>query len=315
VKIYRATLPAIIRSGRRFTIVSTPLGQSGPFYSISTDIYTYSNYSRHQVPWYEASIMVKPGYYEEALALAAELPTVDRVEKYGSEKLIEIYKGYGSDIQGFQTEFECTFVDETEAYYPWELIVDCREDDAPIWKEWPENYEPQGELAIGVDLAKSRDKSVFTVTEFIKIDDQIHRFVRFIHATQASYEDQFDYLKRLIARVKPSRVTIDQTGVGAVFVERMNRERFSFGGEVNIEGVVFTNQKKEKWATTLKGEMQDRRIHFLPDNDLIRQTHGIRRTKTESNFYRFAGAQDDFFWSAILSFYGEGRIPTRFAFV
>lgn len=313
-KIYTAALPAILRGDTRITIVSTPLGQSGKFYDIATDTFSYPNYSRHVIPWWEANVFVKEGYFEDALAEAPLLLTQERVMKYGNEKLILTYQGYGDDITSFQTEMECMFVDETEAYFPWEMIIDCRHDDMPVMTEWPESFVPKGQLAIGLDLAKERDKSVFTVSEIIEDEEETHRWVRMVHATQESYEDQFAYLKNLIDATKPSRVTIDQTGVGQVFTERIRNERFSFGGEVNIEGVVFTNQKKEKWATTLKGEMQSKRVHLLPSNDLLRQIHGIRRTKTEANFYRFAGKQDDYFWSMVLSFYGgSDRRPVRFS--
>lgn len=312
-KLYQAALPAITRGDSRLTIISTPLGQSGLFYDIAVDTMAYPEYSRHAVPWWESRAMVRPGWYEEALALAAGLLTDERVKRYGSDKLLAIYRSFGSDIQGFQTEYEATFVDETEAYYPWDLIVACRMDDAKLWRDWHIGYEPQGSLAIGVDLAKERDKSVFTVSEVIEEGGEEHKYVRFVKSSQDSYEEQFSYLTRLIRLTKASRVSIDQTGVGQVFVERAKRE-LAVPGTV-IEGVVFTNQKKEKWATTLKGEMQLGTVHLLPHPDLIRQTHGIKRTKTESNFYKFSGVKDDFFWSMVLSFYGEGRVPVRISFL
>lgn len=310
-KLYQAALPAITRGDSRITIVSTPLGQSGLFYDIAVDVDAYPEFSRHAVPWWESRAMVKPGWYDEALAFAADLPTHERVAKYGSDKLNAIFRSFGSDLIGFQTEYEATFVDEAEAYFPWDLVISCRNENLTEWREWPDNYEPKGWLAIGMDLAKERDKTVIIVTEIIEAGDETKRTVRYVKEMHSSYEEQFRFLQGLIAKVKPNRVSIDQTGVGQVFVERAMREiRHS-----NIEGVVFTNQKKERWATTLKGEMQLGNIEFPAHPDLMRQIHGIRRTKTESNFYKFAGIHDDYFWSMVLSFYGEGRVPARISFL
>jgi phage FluMu gp28-like protein len=83
-----------------------------------------------------------------------------------------------------------------------------------------------------------------------------------------------------------------------------------------IEGVTFTNAKKEKWATKFKGELQGRpTVHYPRHTDLMRQIHGIRRTKSEAGFFKFSGGtgakRDDHFWSLMLALYGEGRKPAR----
>jgi phage FluMu gp28-like protein len=310
-KLYRAAMPAITRGNSRLTIISTPLGQSGLFYDIFSNEQAYPEYSRHAVPWWECSAMVKPELYEEALALAAEVEgSEERVLKYGTDKLRIIFNGFGGDLIGFQTEYEASFADEATAYFTWDLIVNCTDNDAQIWKEWRPSYDAAGYLSIGVDLAKERDQTVFTVVEHN--DDQ--KKVLFTRATQEPYNEQFAYLQNLIAAVKPNRVSIDQTGVGATFVEDAKR----LIPHANIEGIVFTNAKKERWATQFKGDMQVGRVSWPNIGDLRRQIHGIRRTKTEANFYKFAAegsGHDDYFWSLMLAMYGEGRVAPRISFV
>lgn len=320
-KLYQAALPAITRGNSRITIISTPLGQSGLFYDICVDVDAYPEYSRHVVPWWESKAMIKDGLYAEALAAAEEdesgasfmkgLGTEERVKEFGSDKLNSIFRSFGSDLISFQTEYEATFVDEAESFFPWDLIVACRNSEQTIWTDWPENYEPKGWLAIGMDLAKERDETVITVTEIIEEGDDVKRIIRFTKPMRRSYDDQFNYLSGLIKKVKPNRVSIDATGVGGVFVERAKRELVNS----NIEAVVFSNLKKEKWATSFKGDMQLGNIEYPAIPDLLRQIHGIRRTKTEGGFFKFAGTHDDFFWSAVLSCYGEGRVPARISFI
>lgn len=310
VKLYRAAMPAITRGDSRLTIISTPLGQSGLFYDIASDEKSYPEYSRHSVPWWECSAMVKPELLEEALAIGALTEgSEERVLKYGTDKLRIIYNGFGGDLIGFQTEYEATFADEATAYFTWDLIVNSTDADLPVWREWPANYEAQGFISIGVDLAKERDQTVFTVVEH---DDDGKKKVLFTRATQEDYSDQFEYLGNLIRATKANRVTIDQTGVGQKFVEDAKR---LLGTQSNIEGVVFTNAKKEKWATTFKGAMQTGTVTWPNINDLRRQIHSIKRTKTEQNFYKFSAPADDYFWSLMLALYGEGRVPGRISFV
>lgn len=309
VKLYRAAMPAITRGDSRLTIISTPLGQSGLFYDIASNVDAYPQYSRHAVPWWECSAMVRPELYEEALAIAASIEgSEERVLKYGTDKLHVIYNGFGGDLIGFQTEYEATFADEATAYFTWDLIVNCTDSELPVLREWNPNYESEGNISIGVDLAKERDQTVFTVIEHT---EDGNAKVLFTRNTQEPYNDQFEYLKTLIIASKATRVTIDQTGVGQKFVE--DAKRLIPG--VNIEGIVFTNAKKEQWATRFKGDMQTGRVSWPNIPDLRRQIHGIKRTKTEANFYKFAGKADDYFWSLMLGLYGEGRVPARISFI
>lgn len=308
-KLYQAALPAISRGEGRMTVISTPLGQSGLFYDICVDVDAYPGYSRHSVPWWEFTGYVKEGYYEEALAFAHELDTVTRIKKYARGPIIAIFEGFGNDIQQFQTEYEATFVDELSSFYPWSLIVENVDDQQGIWKSIPPGWEPEGFVSIGIDLAKAKDESVFTVVEHIEEDGEVQRHVRFVHATQEDYEDQWRYIKGLIKRSGASRITIDQTGLGQVFVEKAKNDPEVAG--VSIEGSVFTNPKKEMWATTFKADLQKNTVHYPRIPDLLRQIHGITRVKSEAGFYKFSGKKDDYFWSLCLALYGEGRTPGR----
>jgi phage FluMu gp28-like protein len=241
--------------------------------------------------------MVVPEKYEEALALAAAVEgSEERVLAYGTDKLHIIYNGFGGDLIGFQTEYEATFADEASAYFTWDLIVNCTDSELPVLREWNPNYDSAGFISIGVDLAKERDQTVFTVVEHL---DDGSKKVLFTRNTQAPYFEQFEYLRTLITATKANRVTIDQTGVGQKFVEDAKRELV---GTV-IEGVVFTNAKKEKWATQFKGDMQTGRVSWPNIGDLRRQIHAIKRTKTEANFYKFSAPADDYFWSLMLGLY------------
>lgn len=306
-KLYQAALPAITRGESRITVVSTPMDMSGLFHDIIEDVEGYPQYSRHYIPWWESLAMCKNELYEEAQALAPVMSTHDRVAKYATDKMKLIYSSFGRDIEAFKTEYECEFVDELEAFFPWDTIVNSRDDEMLYFKgDIPSNWEPVGSLTLGIDLAKQRDESVFTLVEALEDENgAVHRYVRWLHATQIPYQEQVKYINDLIQTVKPARVSVDQTGVGAVIVEQLP----------NVEGVVFTQAKKERWATTFKSELQRGYIHIPPDKTVMDQIHGIKRTKTEGGLFKFAGKKDDYFWSLILACYGEGRAPLNFRFL
>lgn len=313
-KLYQAALPAITRGDGRITIVSTPLGQSGLFYDICTKTDDYPEYSRHAVPWWECSTMcASPDHMREAMAEWATSDTAERVKRWGSPKIQMVLNSFGPDLQGFATEYEATFVDELTAYYPWGLIVDVVNDDD--FKDWGQgsrlapDYEPTGDISIGVDLAKERDESVFTVIEHITNQKgEVTRYPRYVYATQDPYDKQWATLEKLIQRTGARRVSIDQTGIGNVFIEKAQGSPYAGV----IEGVVFTNAKKEAWATTLKSDLQLGNIHLPRHPELMRQIHNISRVKSEAGFYKFSGKpRDDYFWSLCLGLYGEGRSPIR----
>ena len=322
-KLYQAALPAITRGNSRISIISTPLGQSGMFYDIAEDEENYPEYSRHVVPWWESAAMVDPKWVdpatgwvrEEVFALAPGMGTEERVKMFGSSKLGVIYRNVG-DKMAFMTEYEAVFVDEATAYFPHQLILENVDTELPVWTAIPANWTPEGRISIGVDLAKERDETVFTVVETITDTDEdgvesTRQFVRYVYATQDNYDKQMESLITLAKRVKASRVSIDQTGVGQVFVEDAKRKAHLEVPGTRFEGVVFTNDVKEKWATRFKGDLQMNKVTLLNHPALRRQIHGIQRTKTESNFYKFKGPRDDYFWSLMLGLYGEGRQPSR----
>jgi len=320
-KLYQAALPAITRGNSRISIISTPLGQSGLFYDIFEDKQAFPEYSRHNVPWWESAAMVDPKWVDPATGwvrpeVFAEAPTMgteERVAKFGSTKLAVIYRNVGDKL-AFMTEYEAVFVDETTAYYPWQLIVDNIDPDLPVWmKAMPSTWHTDNRVSIGVDLAKERDETVFTVVEHVVDEDAntTKRIVRYVSATQDNYDKQLESLIALAKRTKASRVSIDQTGVGQVFVEEAKRKAHIEVPGCRFEGIVFTNDVKEKWATRFKGDLQLNAVALIDHPTLKRQVHGIQRTKTESNFYRFKGPRDDYFWSLMLGLYGEGRVPSR----
>jgi hypothetical protein len=74
---------------------------------------------------------------------------------------------------------------------------------------------------------------------------------------------------------------------------------------------------KEKWATAFKQDMQMNRVRYPRKRELLSEIHDIERKKSEAGNYIFKareGKHDDYYWSAMLSLYGEGRVPPVIGF-
>ena len=317
--LYQAGLPAITRGEGKVTVVSTPFGESGLYH----ELWNEDKWSHHKVPWWESRFMVNGAIrpdgtanYDpvlEAIELAPEMGTMERVDRFGSEKLQEIlHSGLRNDLIAFQTEYECMFVDEAEAYYPWDLVMSVVDKQLPLWRHWPENFEWDGDgIAIGVDLAKERDATVFTVVgHWTDENNTPRKRLLYTYETQADYADQFVELQRLTQNTNARRVSIDATGPGQMFWEKARRE--GLARYVHVEGISFTNAKKEEWATMFKGDLQDNAVTLPNNKKMLEQIHGIKRTKTANNFFKFAGEKDDYFWSLMLGMYGQGTRPVKF---
>jgi phage FluMu gp28-like protein len=308
-QLYQAGVPAAIRGDNRITVISTPLGESGLYHEIVSDRDKFPTYSIHVIPWWESRYMVREDALEDALALAPTMGTEERVNMFGNDKLkLEIFKAV--DLQTFQTEMECMFVDETEAFFPWDIVTKAKSESLTNDRFF--DRKAGDEISIGVDLAKKRDQTVFTVVQHVDNpkEGEPSWLIRYVYQTQAPYDEQFDRLKKLVEETGAKRVSIDETGVGAIFVERAKKE--GLGPRTRVEGIVFTHDRKEKWATRFKADIQQGRGAYPAHAELMRQIHGIRRKKSETGFYRFTGEPDDIFWSMQLGVYGEGSAPVRF---
>jgi phage FluMu gp28-like protein len=300
-KIYDAAIPATTRGQSRLTVVSTPLGQSGLFFDIANDRSRYSEYTIHVVPWYECSIMSMDVL--ESTAIAKDYDTEERVRRWGTPSIQSIFNSM--DLDSFQQEYECSFADESVSFYPWGLVISGVDDDL---KNRP--YDPDISYTIGIDVARKVDKTVITVSS--ASEETGNLTVHKTYETRAPYEDQYIEMDALIESIKPNRVSIDATGVGAMLADRLVAK---WGGKV--EPVVFNMGNKERWATQFKADLQSGRVRYPRNRDMLHEIHNIERKKTEAGNYVFRareGQHDDYFWSAMLALYGEGRTTPKIGF-
>jgi len=154
-----------------------------------------------------------------------------------------------------------------------------------------------GNFYAGWDIARNRDLSVIWINELVG-DVTWTRGV--IEMKNTPTPDQIREARSLMPRLK--RLVIDKGGMGLVIFEALERE---FPGQV--EGVQFSQPKKEAMAVMAKRRMEEQRVR-LPDSNAIRQSfRSVKKSVNALGLTRFDAEHDarfghaDHWWAFCLA--------------
>jgi phage FluMu gp28-like protein len=309
--IYTAGLPVIARGGC-VEIGSTPLGKIGTFYEIYTDEKKYPEYMRIFVPWWFAKELCKD--VNEAVKLAPNMDTADRVELFGTDSIKTIFNSMF--LEDFQQEFECNFIDSAMSYITLDLIhantpgmrenerrgmiEEGIEDEMEVHvfhtaDELLAGYSALGQAAIdkygrlymGYDVARRRDAAVIFVIGYLPNGKKLS--VAEIEMKNEAFEFQLDQFRKIMKSLPVVRACIDQTGQGEPLCETLQKEF----GAVKVEGVLFNSESKEMLAINVRTGLE--KLEFLLQNDskFHRQIHSIKRIPTTGGHFRYDSDRDD----------------------
>ena len=325
--VYTAALPVISRGGC-IEMGSSPLGKIGKFYEIYTDRDRYKSYERYNIPWWFSSGLCTD--VPTAIKLAPEMSTEDRVFTFGTDIIKEIYNSM--ELEAFQQEYECRFIDEAASYISLELIyentpgrnnedklIELSQDenitDEEYW-EFDRNvdfvaYTDEDEailhynkdlhgypLFLGFDVAKHRDAmSIY----LIGVKDGKKRSFARIERKKMTYEAQGDICDKLMSELPIFRGAIDRTGSGDAVFERLHKK---FGDK--IEGVYFSPEMKEQLAIEAKRGLEQHEFMLENEKDFHSQIHSIKRMDAIGKYFRYDAARNekghaDSFWSWALA--------------
>lgn len=291
--IYTGSTALILRSGGQVTGASTPLGRRGIFWEIATqELRPYPRYTRQSVPWWLCSKFCLDT--KRAAREADSMPTADRVAMFGTPDIIDQFDSL--PIDDFQQEYECSFVDESYSYYPYELILPCTIDDMSVAEDISDLKRPEGRLVAGYDVGRTRDASELMVFEEMNGRFTLRLMMSFV---QVPFSRQESELRRLLGAVPIARLSIDRNGIGMNLAENLSREF------PQVVGETFTNASKERWATDVKILMQRRDLAIPRHRELVSQMHSIRRRVLQSGAVQFEGGDGkhhaDKFWALALA--------------
>lgn len=325
--VYTAALPVISRGGC-IEMGSSPLGKVGKFYEIFSDREKYKSYERYNIPWWFSSGLCVD--VPMAIKIAPDLTTEERVYTFGTDILKEIYNSM--ELEQFQQEYECRFIDEAASYIPLELIYEntpgrdnedkliemCNDESVTDEEYWSYNrnidfqaYTAADEailhynkdmhgapLFLGFDVAKHRDAmSIYLIG---KKDEKKRSFAR-IEAKSKSYEWQQETVEKLFRNLPIYRGAIDRTGSGDPLFEYLHNK---FGDK--IEGVYFTVQMKEQLAIEAKRGLEQHEFALENNKDFHSQIHSIKRMDAVGRYFRYDAERNekghaDSFWAWALA--------------
>jgi phage FluMu gp28-like protein len=276
-KIFEAILPSITR-GYNLTISSTPLGKQNLFHEIYNDTKKYRDFKRYKINVYDAA---KEGFRVD----------IDSIKQ-------------NFDEESFRQEYLCEFIDESTAYFTYDLLRKCIDD-----------YEParlKGPVYIGIDIGRTNDKTVIAA---VSENPDSLALKRMEVLNNAPFGEQKETILQIISEEKPVSVFIDKGGIGMQLAEELE-DRFDFAG-----GITWTNQLKNDAVTFTKKLMEENDFRFTDERELIGEFHSIQRTMTQGNHVKFESPRTkkghgDRAWAVILALYaakcGENGIKMAF---
>jgi len=215
----------------------------------------------------------------------------------------------GCDDDTWLQEYCCQFVTQASEWISPELFQSCVSSDASVdlaigssdhriigsseaggtrFNDPVTRSPDHPMLYAGWDIARNRDLSVIWINELVG-DVTWTRGV--IEMKNTPTPDQIREARALMPQLK--RLTIDKGGMGLVIFEALERD---FPGQV--EGVQFTQPKKEAMAVMAKRRMEEQKVR-LADSNAIRQSfRSVKKSVNALGLTRFDAEHDTRFGHA-----------------
>lgn len=318
--LFKAALPATARSKQGdelgFDIVSTPNGRQGKFYEIwDNTTGKHTNWSRHEFGWWEVSAFCKDVPAARAkweIEYGKNPSHLEALrEEFGTDKFLELSESFTTEE--YHQEFCGVFVDESTAFFPYELIDRVRKHEDKesggkhgYLKPWVRRPEGNNrEVTIGIDFAEGKKGGDSTsVQVFEKGDDGVYRHRFYEDLDHRNGYDNFDLQIRRIGEIielfRPQTVRLDETGLGRRISAEIEEK---YGHLTNVEKVTFTNANKEEMVLNVKALMERERVHLQWRNERLKgQIHNMKRNITAAGNITYEGKpHDDMFWAMALA--------------
>jgi len=200
----------------------------------------------------------------------------------------------------FLQEYENQFLSDYEGQeFPTQLIHSCVDHDLQYT-----DLDPKAEYLGGADIGRVHD-----LTAFYALQHRDKTLVGCNKRTmrQAPYDEQKAFFNYILDHYRFSKFRIDESGIGNNLAEDVHR------GHHGVERVTFNNETKQALVGNLKTLMQEGRLRFPDDPELVECLRSIQRVYTPSNYIKFESRRDDvighadLFWALALAVKDEAR--------
>lgn len=324
-ELFKAALPATVRSevyGADF--VSTPNGKLGKFYDIISDPIQFKQFSRHEFGWWDVSFFSKDVH----LAHQRWTQEYDR----NPSMLRVLYDEFATDAlrlnvdslteEEYQQEYCGIFIDESSAFFTYDLIDRNRKHDEPQYeghKDYVEHWtaRPKGneyDVFFGIDFAEGRKGGDSTSIQIVERRGDTYHHRAWFDLDHKNGFDTFDAqlreIGRLIHQFRPQEVRLDETGLGRALAADIKK---NYSGVTHVMPITFTNALKEEMALNVKNLLEKEQLTLQFENQRLRgQLHNLQRRISEHGNIQYEGKpHDDMFWALALAVKGATRTGFR----
>jgi phage FluMu gp28-like protein len=305
--IYVASVPVVSRGDGQLTIGSTPLRVGDLFHGIMRqESRKYPMFTRQSVPWWAC-----PDFCTDVTRSRIEAPSMEtaaRVAAFGKPTLQDIAQTM--EESDFQQEYELAYNDESQTFFPYDLIFSCCVDDMETAKTIDDLFtRTTGDLFMGFDVGRTRNASELVVLE--------RRGKRLAYAMgksfeRSSFQEQEAFLREILrASPRVQRLCVDRHGIGMNLAENLHTEFRS-----RVEGLALIGQVKESLAVGMKIAFENEAVAIPRDRELTAQVHSIKKSATDAGYARFDTEKNekhhsDKFWSLALAIHAAGEQGKR----
>jgi phage FluMu gp28-like protein len=281
-ELYDAMLFTLGTTNGKFICTSTPWRTDNIFHKIFYDA-TFEDYAKSHVT------------YEQALEPNGPLKL---------QILNRIKKQLEGDPCRWKREMEADWAENQNTWLTQALITQCI-DHTLDYVGFEE--EAHGTFYAGLDLGKHQDPSVLAI---FRVENQQLRLVHLRRfPLETPYASVIGYVKTISDRWQSIiKILVDQSGVGDYITEDMTNT-----GIDNIEGVTFTQERKQEMAQHLKQAMTEKRLFIPYDSELISELNLEQYELSKDGKIRLShplGTHDDRFWALALAAYASRTQPS-----
>lgn len=218
---------------------------------------------------------------------------------YISKKYIEKQKESLCE-RSYQTEYEANFCDNVSNVFSYDKIMESvREID-----------DFQGEIIMGVDLARYSDWTVVTV---LKTDGDRAVLTDIYRFNKMNWKDEIDNIINYVQIHNPVYIIIDATGMGDPISEAIEEMLFEKNLESKIIKFKFTNENKNEIMDKLSFYLDHNKLSILNNEVLIDELCNFQYSLTENGNVKLEAAyghHDDTVCSLAMAVYGIKYIHT-----
>ena len=297
-ELYDAILYTLGTTDGKFVCSSTPWNTDSVFYKI----FTQKNFSH-----FKTSHVT----YEKALSPNGPLK---------SNIIQRIKEQMGDDPSRWKREMEAEWVEGDNVWLSQSLIASCIGTEKNCSEKldvFDSEISQNGEFFAGLDLAQTRDYTVFSVVE--RLNDRLFLRHLKIFSQPTMYAHVLGYIKALQDRWGGfERIRVDFTREGPSFISEMEA-----AGIDNAEGVNFSVPRKSEMASVLKHRMTDGRFYYPLLNwerpyrgDICSELNVERYEYRKDGTIGYShpnGTHDDVFWSIALAVFASMQMePEQF---